>query len=56
MHGFRPVDLAQQFLLFYSRVCNLFRPRRHLYAAAEYRMSMQARFRTWSEITGVVCA
>lgn len=56
MQGFKSIGSAQQFLSLYSRICNLFRPRRHLLAAAEYRTSMQARFRTWSEITGVVCA
>jgi putative transposase len=56
MQGFRSMDSAQQFLSLYSRVCNLFRPRRHLLAAAQYRTTMHTRFRTWSEITGVVCA
>ena len=56
MQGFKSVDSAQQFLSLYSRVCNLFGPRRPLLPAAEYRMSMQGRFRTWSKITGVVCA
>ena len=56
MQGFRSLHSAQQFLSLFSRTCNLFRPRRHLLAAAEYRSTMQVRFRTWSEITGVVCA
>ena len=56
MQGFRSVDSAQQFLCLFSRVCNLFRPRRHLLPAAEYHPTMQVRFRTWNEITGVVCA
>ena len=50
------MDSAQQFLCLFSRVCNLFRPRRHLFPAAQYRSMMQVRFRTWNEITGVVCA
>ena len=54
--GFKSMDSAQQFLSLFSRVCNLFRPRRHLLSADDYRATMQARFRTWSEITGVVCA
>ena len=56
MQGFKSVNSAQQFLSLYSRVCNLFRPRRHLLAAAEYRTILQGRFRTWSQITGVVRA
>ena len=56
MQGFRSITSAQQFLSFFSRICNLFRPRRHLLSAAEYRTSMELRFRTWGEITGVVCA
>jgi putative transposase len=56
MQGFRPIDSAQHFLSLFSRVCNRFRPRRHLLTAAQYRTSMQGRFQTWSEITGVVCA
>jgi putative transposase len=56
MQGFKSMDSAQRFLRFFRRVCNLFRPRRHLLAAAQYRTTMQARFHTWSEITGVVCA
>jgi putative transposase len=56
MQGFWSVGSAQHFLSLFSRTCNLFRPRRHLLTAAQYRSTMQARFRTWSEITGVVCA
>lgn len=44
MQGFKSIGSAQQFLSLYSRICNLFRPRRHLLAAAECRTSMQARF------------
>jgi putative transposase len=56
MQGFRSIDSAQHFLSLFSRVCNLFRPRRHLLTAEQYRTSMPVRFQTWSEITGVVCA
>jgi putative transposase len=56
MQGFKSMDSAQRFLCLFSRACNLFRPRRHLLTAAQYRTTMQARFRTWSEITEVVCA
>lgn len=56
MQGFRSMDSAQRFLALFSRACNLFRPRRHLLSAVEYRSTLKVRFRTWSEITGVVCA
>lgn len=56
MQGFKSMDSAQRFLALFSRACNLFRPRRHLLSAAEYRTAMELRSRTWSEITGVVCA
>ena len=56
IQGFKSMNSAQQFLSLFSRACNLFRPRRHLLSAAEYRTTMEARFRTWDEITGVVCA
>ena len=56
MQGFKSVASAQQFLSLYSRTCNLFRPCRHLLSAAQNRTTMLARFRTWSEITSVVCA
>jgi putative transposase len=56
MQGFRSIDSAQHFVSLFSRVCNLFRPRRHLLTAEQYRTSLQGRFRTWSEITGVVRA
>ena len=56
MQGFKSMHSAQQFLCLFSRVCNLFRPRRHLLRAAQYRTTMEVRFRTWSEIRGVVCA
>jgi putative transposase len=56
MHGFETPHSAQHFLSLFSRVCNLFRPRRHLLTAEQYRASVQGRFQTWSEITGVMSA
>ena len=60
MQGFRAMNSAQQFLNLFSRIpnhiSNHFRPRRHLLPAAQYRSMMQVRFRSWNEITGVVCA
>ena len=56
MQGFKSMDSAQRFLCLFSRAHNLFRPRRHLLTAAECRTTMEVRFRTWSEVTGAVCA
>lgn len=56
MQGFRSMGSAQHFLCLFSRVCNLFRPRRHMLAAAECCGTLQARFQFYQEITGVVCA
>jgi putative transposase len=56
MQGFKSPAVAQRFLCLFTRTGNLFRPGRHLLTAAQYRNTMQVRFRTWSEATGVVCA
>jgi putative transposase len=55
MQGFQSVESAQHFLSLFSRVCNLFRPRRHLLSAAQYRTSLRVSFRTWDAITGDAC-
>jgi putative transposase len=55
MQRFTSVSSAQQFLSRFSRTHNLFRPRRHLLPATDYRTTLQASFRTWREGTGVVC-
>jgi hypothetical protein len=52
MGRFRCPISAQRFLSAFVRVCcNLFRPRRHLLSASEYRTILQERFATWREIT-----
>ena len=51
MGWFRGPISAQRFLSAFTRVCNLFRARRHLLSASEYRTILQDRFGTWWEIT-----
>lgn len=53
MRCFKSIAQAQTFLSTFSRICNLFRPRRHLLSAAEYRTMMKARFQIWREVTHV---
>ena len=53
MRRFKPAVSAQRFLDACSRVGNLFRPRRHLLAAAAYRATMHERVATWREGAGV---
>ena len=43
---------AQRFLAAYGPMAQHFRPRRHRFAAPEYRQEMQQRFQMWGEITG----
>ena len=45
---------AQRFLSSFARVCNLFRPGRHLLSASAYRATLQERFATWREATAFV--
>jgi putative transposase len=49
MGRFRCPTSAQRFLSAFARVCNLFRPRRHLLSASEYRAILRDRFTTWRE-------
>lgn len=44
---------AQRFLNVFSRTCNLFRLRRHLLTASDYRAMMKNRLRIWREVTRV---
>ena len=53
MRRFKSIPQAQTFLSTFSRICNLFRPRRHLLSAAECRTMMKARFQIWREVTHV---
>ena len=52
MRGFKSAVSAQRFLDAFSRVGNLFRPRRHLLTAAAYRATMRERVATWREAAG----
>ncbi len=49
MGRFRCRTSAQRFLSAFARISNLFRVRRHLLSASEYRSILQDRFPTWRE-------
>ena len=53
MRRFRSAPSAQRFLDAFSRVGNLFRPRRHLRTAGHYRASMRERVATWRQAAGL---
>jgi putative transposase len=53
---FKSPGHAQRFLAAYGPLTSHFRPRRHLFAAPEYRQQMTHRFQTWREITGTTMA
>ena len=52
MQRFKSAGHAQRFLSAYGPIAQHFRPRRHLWSAAEYRQEMKNRFASWAEITG----
>ncbi len=56
MRRFRNAPSAQRFLDAFSRVGNLFRPRRHLLSAGQYRATMREPVATWRQATGVAAA
>jgi putative transposase len=56
MRRFRSAASAQRFLDAFTRVGNLFRPRRHRLAAAAYRATMRERVATWREVAGLHAA
>jgi putative transposase len=56
MRRFRSVTSAQRFLEAFSRVANLFGPRRHLLRAATYRAVMRERPATWRNAAGLQSA
>ncbi len=56
MRRFKSAAAAQRFLEAFSRVANLFRPRRHLLRAAAYRAVMRERTVTWREVAGLQAA
>ncbi len=53
MGRFRCAMSAQRFLFAFTRVSNLFRPRRHLLIAVQYRSMLQQGFATWRAATGL---
>ena len=53
MRRFKSVRSAQRLLEAFARVGNLFRPRRHLLTAAQYRAAMRERVATWRQATGL---
>ena len=52
MQGFKSAGHAQRFLSVYGPMTQHFRPRRHLWSAADYRQEMRQRFASWAEVTG----
>jgi putative transposase len=53
MRRFKSAASAQRFLDAFSRVANLFRPRRHRLTAAAYRATMRERVAIWRQATGL---
>jgi putative transposase len=53
MQGFKSAGHAQRFLSAYGPITQHFRPRRHLWSAADYRQEMRQRFASWAEVTGM---
>jgi putative transposase len=51
MQRFKSPGQAQRFLSAYGPIAQHFRPRRHRFAASEYRQEMRKRFQLWREIT-----
>ncbi len=56
LRRFKSVASAQRFLEAFSRVGNLFRPRRHLLTAVGYRAATRERVATWRAVAGLRAA
>jgi putative transposase len=56
MRRFKSAVSAQRFLDAFSRVCNLFRPRRHRLSAAAYRATLRERVAMWRDVAGLRAA
>jgi putative transposase len=56
LQRFKSPGHAQRFLAPFGPISDHFRPRRHLLPAPEYHQTMQARFTTWREVTGLHAA
>jgi putative transposase len=52
MQGFKSPGHAQRLLSAYGPMTQHFRPRRHLWSAADYRQEMRQRFARWAAVTG----
>ena len=52
MRRFKSAGQAQRFLSAFGLILGHFRPRRHRFTAAAYRVERQRRFLGWAEITG----
>ena len=52
MQGFTSAGHAQRLLSAYGPIAPHFRPRRHLWSAAEYRQEVRNRFESWADMTG----
>ena len=53
MQGFKAAGHAQRFLSAYGPMTQHFRPRRHLWSAADSRQEMRKRCASWAEVTGM---
>lgn len=53
MGRFRCPVSAQRFLTAFTRIWNLFRPRRRFFTAPEYRTALQQRFSVWQTAAGL---
>jgi putative transposase len=53
MRRFKSAKQAQRFLSAFGPIAGHFQPPRHRLSAREYRATLQGRFQTWNEVTGV---
>jgi putative transposase len=52
MRRFKSARHAQRFVEMHGIIASHFRPRRHLFCAADYRQLRSKRFRAWNQVTG----
>jgi putative transposase len=53
MRRFKSAKQAQRFLSAFGPISGHFQPWRHRLSAQEYRVTLQSRFQTWNEVTGI---
>jgi len=53
MRRFKSAKQVQRFLSAFGPISGHFQPRRHRLSAQEYRVTLQSRFQTWNEVTGI---